>query len=51
MVFILKKMLEEKKEGATDFAVGLQGLARSQDKLEGVNRSCPIFFPHHIGSF
>lgn len=53
MVFIKKKKKNdrEKKEGATDFAVGLQGLARSQDKLEGVNRSSSIFFPHHIGSF
>lgn len=46
-----KKNDREKKEGATDFAVGLQGLARSQDKLEGVNRSSSIFFPTILAVF
>lgn len=38
-----------------DFAVGLLQLARSQDKLEGENRSTPSFVPPHhhhcIGRF
>lgn len=47
MVFI-------KKKGSTDFAVGLLQLARSQDNLEGENRSSPSFVPpphHRIGRF
>lgn len=44
MVFIFKNDGGKKKD-ATDIAVELLELAKSQDKLAGVNRSSSIFPP------